>query len=104
LDLYDEIETLLFRTFHDDDFDVAPLVHPGRYTSRATIPARLLAPRDYHLVVRATIHNVRHCQTTDGISLQLGVQPTGPLNRAYPHEPIRGKLQPAIAWETRRAV
>ena len=28
--------------------------------------------------------------------------PTGPLNRAYPHEPIRGKLQPAIAWETNR--
>lgn len=104
LDLYDEIETLLFRTFHDEDFDAASLVPPGTYTSRATIPARLLAPRDYRLAVRATIHNVRHCQTADGISLQLSVQPTGPLNRAYPHEPIRGKLQPAIAWETRRAV
>jgi lipopolysaccharide transport system ATP-binding protein len=102
MDLYDEMENLLFRTFHDDDLDAAPQVQPGCYTSRATIPARLLAPRDYRLVVRATIHNVRHCQTADGISLQLTVQPTGPLNRAYPHEPIRGKLQPAIAWETRR--
>jgi lipopolysaccharide transport system ATP-binding protein len=102
LDLYDEMENLLFRTFHDDDLDAAPLVQPGRYTSRATLPARLLAPRDYNVVVRATVHNVRHCQTADGISLQLRVQPTGPLNRAYPDEPIRGKLQPEIAWETSR--
>jgi hypothetical protein len=62
----------------------------------------LLAPRDYTLVVRATIHNVRICQASDGLSLQLQVQSTGPLNRAYPHEPIRGKLQPAIPWETTR--
>jgi len=38
------------------------------------------------------------------VALALSVQPTGPLNRAYPHEPIRGKLQPAIAWETLRVI
>ncbi len=101
-DVYDEMETLLFRTFHDDDVDVATVVPPGCYVSRATVPARLLAPRDYSLVVRATIHNVRFCQGNDGIAIQLRVQPTGTLNRAYPHEPIRGKLQPAIPWETSR--
>jgi hypothetical protein len=42
------------------------------------------------------------CQGNDGLSLQLQVHSTGPLNRAYPHEPIRGKLQPAIPWETNR--
>ena len=103
LDLLDEMETLLFRTFHDEDLDAAPLVQPGRYTSRATIPAKLLAPRDYNLVVRATIHNVRQCQPSDGLPLRLHVQRTGPLNRAYPDEPIRGRLQPAIAWETKQA-
>ena len=102
LDVYDEIENLLFRTFHDDDVDTAPMVQPGCYVSKATLPARLLAPRDYSLVVRATIHNVRMCQGNNGVSLQLQVQPTGPINRAYPHEPVRGKLQPAIPWETSR--
>ncbi len=102
LDLYDELENLLFRTFHDEDCDTAPVLQPGRYCSRATIPGRLLAPRDYRLVARATIHNVRECLPADGIALALRVQPTGPLNRAYPHEPIRGKLQPAIPWEIRR--
>jgi len=101
-DVYDEMETLLFRTFHDDDMDAAPVVQPGCYASKATLPARLLAPRDYNLVVRATIHNVRLCQGNDGLAFQLRVQPTGTLNRAYPHEPIRGKLQPAIPWETSR--
>ena len=102
VDLFDEMETLLFRTFHDEDLDAAPLVQPGRYTSRATLPAKLLAPRDYGLVVRATIHNVRPCQTNEGVALQLHVQRTGPLNRAYPDDPIRGRLQPAVAWETHR--
>lgn len=100
LDLCDEGEMLLFRTFHDDDADAAPLVQPGRYRSTARIPARLLAPQDYTLIVRATIHNVRNCQGDAGIPLRLQVQATGPLNRAYPEEPIRGKLQPAIPWET----
>jgi len=103
-DLYDELENLLFRAFHDEDCDAPMALSPGRYRSRATIPARLLAPRDYRLVVRATIHNVRECLPADGIALALSVQPTGPLNRAYPHEPIRGKLQPAIAWETLRVI
>lgn len=102
LDVVDEIESILFRTFHDDDAETAPLIAPGQYKSKAVLPARLLAPRDYGVIVRATIHNVRHCQGSDGISFQLQVQPTGPLNRAYPNEPIRGKLQPAIAWETQR--
>jgi lipopolysaccharide transport system ATP-binding protein len=102
LDLVDEMENLLFRTFHDDDADAAPTVQPGCYVSTATLPAGLLAPRDYSLVVRATIHNVRMCQPNEGLSLGLQVHSTGPLNRAYPHEPIRGKLQPAIPWETKR--
>ena len=59
----------------------------------------LLAPLDYLLVLRATFHNVRSL-TGDGVAIGLSVVPTSPINRAYPHEPVRAKLQPRIAWTT----
>lgn len=102
LDLLDEDEVLLFRTFQDDDEDTSAAIAPGRYRSTARIPALLLAPRIYTLAARATVHNVRMCQGSEGLPMRLEVLPTGRLNRAYPHEPIRGRLQPWIPWETTR--
>jgi lipopolysaccharide transport system ATP-binding protein len=98
-DLCDEENERLVRSFHDDDADAMDVVAPGRYRSVATIPPDLLAPHDYVLVLRAAIHNVRHL-TGDGVAIALSVAPTTRLNRAYPDEPIRSKLQPAIPWQT----
>ncbi|HEX5065607.1 MAG TPA: polysaccharide ABC transporter ATP-binding protein [Myxococcota bacterium] len=98
-DLCDEDHERLIRSFHDDDADSMDVMAPGRYRSVATLPACLLAPHDYLLVLRAALHNVRSL-TGDGIAIRLAVTPTSPVNRAYPSEPVRAKLQPRIAWTT----
>lgn len=98
LDLTDDQGNLLFRTFNDEDNDGIPTVQAGNYTSIAVIPANLLAPTSYRLVVYSTIYNVRSLMP-DGITFYLSVMHTGMVNRAYMSEPIRGKLAPLIHWE-----
>lgn len=98
-DLYDDQESLLFRSFNDEDYSGIPSVEAGHYVSLAVIPADLLAPLDYTLKIFATIFNVRTINP-DGIVIPLHVERTGKANRAYLIEPIRGKLAPLLQWET----
>lgn len=98
-DLLDDQDTLLFRSFNDEDNDGIPIVMPGRYLAACKIPANLLAPTNYRLKVYATIYNVRSF-IPDGIPFEFDVLHTGLTNRAYVAEPIRGKLAPCIRWTT----
>jgi lipopolysaccharide transport system ATP-binding protein len=100
-DLLDDYEDILVRTFHDDDSDTPSFVESGEYISVATIPANLLAPHMYSLRFYATIYNVRSC-TPGGITIPITVEASNGINRAYPQEPIRSKLQPKIAWVTEK--
>ena len=59
LDLLDEEMNLLFRSFHDDDEDQIIAAESGAYISRVSIPADLLAPKDYYIAINAGIYNVR---------------------------------------------
>ncbi len=99
LDVCDEYNDLLIRSFHDERAAAIPTMQPGRYISTATIPAHLLAPRPYALVVQAGIYNVRSCLGA-GLWLPLRVEQTSNTNLAYASDPIRSKLQPAIGWQT----
>jgi hypothetical protein len=98
-DLCDDDEDILIRSFHDEHADEVSSVSPGVYRSRATIPAMLLAPRNYRLVVRAAVYNDRSL-TGDGLRLSLVVRNTSPINRAYADDCVRSKLQPEIRWQT----
>lgn len=98
-DLLDHDQILLVRTFNDDHADTLPTMEAGSYISVATLPANLLAPRAYELRVHGTIFNVRRC-TGEGVAVPLIVETTSGINRAYPQEPIRAKLQPYIPWQT----
>jgi lipopolysaccharide transport system ATP-binding protein len=98
-DLCDEERNVLIRTFSDDDAECMSVVEPGSYVSRAVIPADLLAPRTYELRVYGTIYNVRSIPP-GGIGIPLPVDKSNGINRAYPHEPVRAKLQPKILWQT----
>lgn len=100
-DITDELGNLLVRTFQDDDEDVPLTVSPGRYSTTLVIPEHFLAPRDYTLSIRATIHNVRPCFQGESIPARLRVTRSGRVNRAYPAEPIRSLLQPLLRWSTR---
>lgn len=99
-DLYDREGTLLFRSFHDEQNDGTPVMEPGEYLSAAIIPEDLLAPTQYGIHVLATVYDVRMCIPFPGIRIPLDVEATGRANRAYPGEPIRGKLAPVIPWRT----
>jgi lipopolysaccharide transport system ATP-binding protein len=96
-DLCDDEHNLLVQSYHDEDADSMPVVLPGRYRSVAQIPAHFLAPRDYHLAVRANIFCVREL-IGEGVPIVLQVQPSGRVNRAYSSDSVRSKLQPAIPW------
>jgi len=98
-DLCDQEETILVRTFNDDDADTMAVVEPGSYVSRAIIPADLLAPRAYELRLQGTIYNVRSVPP-GGVIIPLLVERSNGINRAYPLDPIRSKLLPRIKWET----
>lgn len=98
-DLCDEYGDLLVRSFNDEHEAAVDEVLPGEYESRAVLPGNLLAPREYRLVLQATVYNVRSCMP-GGLHVPLQVEPTGRINRAYPHEPIRSKLQPLVQWQT----
>ena len=99
VDLLDENHELLVRSFHDEHQDAPAEPAPGRWRSVAELPAQLLAPRAYWLQVQATIHDVR-AVAGPGITVRLDVQRAGGVNRAYPDEPIRARLQPLVAWRT----
>jgi lipopolysaccharide transport system ATP-binding protein len=99
LDVMDKYDTVLFRTFHDEDNDHIPVVEAGQYTSKAIIPANLLAPTQYIIRIRATIFNVRSL-FPGSIKFIFRVDRTGKVNRAYLGDPIRGKLAPFIKWNT----
>jgi len=100
-DLSDEEQNLLLQSYNDDDADSVPVVLPGRYRSVAEIPANFLAPRDYHLAVRANIFCVRE-MIGEGVPIILQVQRSGRVNRAYSSDVVRSKLQPPIPWTSQR--
>lgn len=99
-DLFDDEDTLLFRSFHDEEREAHATMKPGRYLSKAVVPGDLLAPARYDLRVQAGIYNVRHCMPPLSIALESSA--TGRYNRAYPSDLVRGKLALVIPWETRR--
>jgi len=100
-DLLDNLENILFRSFNDEANDGIPIVLPGKYVSKAIIPADLLAPLQYQIRIYSTIYNVKTLNP-DGITICINVERTGKSNKAYLMEPIRGKLAPAIPWQTKR--
>ena len=101
-DIVDTEETLLFRSFHDESAEGIPTMTPGEYVSTATIPADILAPVNYELIVRAGIHNVRPCLPVDGIRISISIEATGRYNRAYLGDTHRGKLGIVLEWKTKR--
>jgi lipopolysaccharide transport system ATP-binding protein len=97
LDLLDDEENVLIRTFHDEHGDGRPVTEPGEYQVEAEFPPDLLGPHTYELRVHATVHNVRRCMGL-GVGVKMEVVSTNGINRAYHEQPCYGKLRPRIGW------
>lgn len=102
LDVTDQLGTVLFRTFHDEDPDSPRDLEPGDYVSRLTLPANFLAPLSYDFRFLFGSHNVRMMEPTDGVVLRVTVQQTGVYNRAYNGQHTAGLLSPVLPWTIER--
>ena len=102
-DLCDDQETLLLRSFHDENNDSIPVVEPGCYVSIAVIPPNLLGPIRYKLRIMSGIYNVRSCLPDGGVVIFINAELTGHYNRAYPGDTFRGKFALPIIWKTERS-
>jgi lipopolysaccharide transport system ATP-binding protein len=99
LELRDAEGLLLFESLHNGDEPEVPRTAPGRYVSRATIPADFLAATAYELALDASIPGVRHCLPRT-IRIPLTVEAVGLVNRAYPGYRTPARLAPLLEWRT----
>lgn len=101
IDVCDSAGELIFRSFNDERNEGMSINEKGIYKSHVQIPANLLGPTGYILIICAGIHNVRSC-SGEGIKIPLTVLQDGIYNKAYPDDTFRGKLGLALEWENKR--
>lgn len=101
MDLLDNQDTLLIRSFNDELVKEIPMVQPGEYLSTVVIPKDTLSATDYVIKISATIFNIRDI-IPNGITFKFNVERTGIVNRAYVSEPLRGKLAPILTWNVEK--
>jgi lipopolysaccharide transport system ATP-binding protein len=99
--LLDEEGGLLVESIHNGDEEPVPVVTPGAYISRVTLPANFLAPRPYTLRFLAGISGVRSL-LPEPLTVALSVRSQGIVNRAYPGYHSPAKLMPHLPWQTTR--
>jgi lipopolysaccharide transport system ATP-binding protein len=97
VDILDEYETILFRTFHDELSDEVPVMLEGNYLSTAIIPKNIFGPAVYTIRIQAGIYNIRDIFKLD---FQVNVENSGNYNKAYPGDTFRAKLGIVIPWTT----
>lgn len=96
IDIVDEYDTLIFRSFHDEQNNDIPILLEGSYISSVIIPKNLLGPISYTLKVHGGIHNMRNLFT---INIPILVENSGQYNQAYLGDTFRGKLGIVLAWK-----
>lgn len=99
-DIMDSGGDLIFRSFNDENMNGFEYNEEGIYTSCTSLPANILGPMKYYLIIHAGIHNVRAC-TGDGIRIPINVIQDGLYNQAYPNDTFRGKLGFHLPWENK---
>lgn len=100
-DICDSSGNLIFRSFNDELGDGMSVVEAGVYISKTSIPANILGPTKYILIIHAGIHNVRECMG-DGIKIPISVVQDGLYNKAYVNDSFRGMLGISLNWSVSR--
>ncbi len=95
--IVDMEETILVESIHNGDRAETPLVEAGRYVASAVIPPDFLAARPYQIRVFAGIANVRAC-LPEPVRLNIDVQQSGVVNRAYPGYQSPARIAPRLDW------
>lgn len=99
IDLVDNKDTLIFRSFNDENETAISVVNTGTYKSIVQIPSNLLGPIYYEIRIQAGIYNQRMCMPVDAIKIPIKV--TNLIyNKAYPSDIFRQKIAPILCWST----
>lgn len=101
IQLLDLEEVVILESLHNGDVPAAPFVAAGRYTATVTIPANLLASRVYQLRINAGIADVR-LLLPEPVRINIDVQQSGIVNRAYPGYSSPGRVAPHLEWSVKR--
>ena len=99
VDVCDQLGSVIFRSFHDENIRTRPMMGKGKYLSKITIPANFLGPIAYDFKFSFGIHNVRMLEPTEGISYKVNVEQTGDYNNAYGGQYSAGLICPILRWE-----
>jgi lipopolysaccharide transport system ATP-binding protein len=101
IDLVDNQDTLIFRSFFDENESVCTTITPGIYKSNVQIPPDLLGPMRYEVRLQAGIYNQRMCIPMDEIKVGFYVE-NMKFNQSYLTDTFRQKIAPILHWETIR--
>jgi lipopolysaccharide transport system ATP-binding protein len=93
-----ETEELIFRTFHDEQYEEIIETAIGTYTSVVAIPANLLNEGNYSISLSIGIHNVRWI-VYQSIKANVKINNINGINKIYA-EKIPGSIKPALQWVT----
>ena len=97
-DLIDSMDTIVFRSFHDDSEKEASFFAPGNYASFGELPANLLAEGEYSIRLKIGIHNVRWI-TEDRIDIGITIAKIDSTNSNY-NDTRPGVVAPEVKWKT----
>jgi homopolymeric O-antigen transport system ATP-binding protein len=99
--LLDLDEVILFESVHGGEAEAAPVAAAGRWRVSARIPPNFLAARPYRLRVLAAVRE-RHL-LPEPIRIELEVQQSGVVNRAFAGYQTPGRLAPLLEWTAVRS-
>lgn len=98
-DIYErKNDLILFRSFHDDNYDSLQGTAPGYYKSVATIPANLLKEGSYEIRASIGIHN-KNWITHNELSILFDLKKISGFNTLYGDQ-RPGVIMPLIQWDT----
>lgn len=98
VDMLDSQETILFRSFHDENHAEIVSMMPGYYESKLTIPSGILAPFQHFICVKSGVFGIRYTTPEVGVRIPIEVEHTSNYNRAYPGDKIVGCLALSLNW------
>ncbi len=99
VDIYHQkLETVVFRTFHDENNNNIDQMNAGFYHSKVEIPAYLFNNSDYKVDVIAGIHGIRMI-LHDQVQFNLKISNVNGINTNYSDE-RHGVIMPQLNWIT----
>lgn len=91
-------ETVLFRSFNDDDIDIISITEKGTYSSESSIPADFLKDGIYGIKFSIGIHSIRWLVHNNDLTVTFFITNKDGVNKAYLDQ-RPGLIMPQLSWQ-----